>query len=396
MKLSKYLFKTNKNESSLDNATDRLIRGCFIQKECAGIFRFTNLGLKMVEKIKHVIRSELDNIGCLEVALPILQDINLWKKSGRDHAYGPERFSLKDRKDATMVLAPTAEESCTELISSIVSSYRQLPITVYQMIEKYRDEMRPRFGLVRSRQFIMKDAYSFAKDDEQATQIYVDIYNAYCRIFKNLGLNACAVTADTGEIGGKFSHEFVVLNDQIGETDLYYDHLYNSEIHSVEEFNKITASFDNKSLSNCKKSLELGHIFYLGDVYSKAMKAMFTDTDGLLKPFIMGCYGIGVTRILACLAETKAFFPEHLSPFKYHLIGINQEKSEEFYKISHNKLDILYDDRDQSTGTKFNDADIIGIPNRIIIGNNIEFKNMTTGVVETFHDMHLLLNKLLK
>ena len=403
MRLSKYLFKTNKNETSLDEATDRLIRGCFIQKECSGIFRFTNLGLRLLNNIKNIIRHELDAIGCLEVALPILQDIELWRKSGRGNGYcGRETFTLNDRKDAVMFLSPTAEESATEMVADIINSYKNLeePITIYQMLEKYRDEMRPRFGLMRSRQFTMKDAYSFAKNQEQAMAIYIEMYNCYLRIFKKFGITVYPVPGDTGEIGGKFCHEFVVIANQNSkscmECSMYFDELCDSSVQSSEDFDRLKCGFIQNNFTKETKCLELGEIFYLDTHYSKPMKALFTASDGSLQPFIMGCYGIGVTRVLAYIASEFDFFPEEIAPFKYHLVGIDSEKSFELYNSVKNNLEILFDDRDQKPGVKFNDADLIGIPNRIIIGNSMEFKNCLENKVTTFNSIEELKHFLLK
>ena len=394
MKLSKYIFKSHKNETNLDKATDRLMRGCFIQKESSGIFRFTNLGLRVLEKIKKVIREEHDKYGCIEVALPILQDISLWEKSGRAEAYGKERFQLFDRHESKMVLAPTAEESATELISSVIDSYADLPVIVYQILEKYRDEMRPRFGLVRSRQFIMKDAYSFAKDEQEALKIYLDLVRIYKNIFNKLCIKTYVVPSDTGEIGGKYAHEFVVIDEKIGESLMYYDELTESA-NSIEDLLKLKCGFEEKGFTNKIKCLEIGNIFHLGTTYSESMNALFNDNEGVKKPFIMGCYGIGVTRILAYIASAFTFFPEIVSPFDYYIVGIDNDKSTQLYNSMISKgFDVLLDDRKQSAGVKFNDGDMIGIPKRITIGNNIEFKNFNCNTEIKFSSIEDLLNYL--
>lgn len=393
MRISKYIFKTQKDHKNLDKATDRIIRACYAQKECSGIFRFTNLGFRVLEKIKKVIRNELDKMNCLEVELPILQDIAIWEKSNRKNAYGPERFNLKDRKGSEMVLAPTAEESATEMMIDIVNSYKQLPITIYQMVQKYRDEMRPRFGLIRSRQFIMKDAYSFAKNEEEATKIYIEFYNCYIEIFKKFGIDVFAVPGEVGDIGGKFSHEFVVLNDVVGESDVFYNELNNDYAKTEKDFKNLECAFEDLGFKNRNKCLELGHIYYLGDFYSKTMKAEFTDSDGKNKNMIMGCYGIGVTRILSYLMESREFLPEIVSPFDIHLVGIDAVKSEELYSyLQKHNISVLYDDRDCSAGVKFNDADLVGIPKRIVIGKEIEFHNLIQKSVKKFDNVLDLCN----
>ena len=389
MRLSKYTFKTWKENTNLDRATDRILRACYAQKESSGIFRFTNLGLRSLEKIKNVIRREMNKIGALEVELPILQDISMWEKSNRKEAYGPERFELKDRHDNTMILAPTAEESASEMIIDLVKSYKQLPISIYQMVSKYRDEMRPRFGLVRSRQFTMKDAYSFAKDEKNALEIYKDYFNAYVRIFNNLGFQTYAVPGETGDIGGKFCHEFVVTNTPIGECDMYFSkNLPAREISKLEDLDLIENSFE-KIHDNSVKCLELGHIYYLAESYSKSMKIQYQDEFGKMENMFMGCYGIGVTRILSFAMEYFEFLPINISPFTFNLIGINRNLSEDFYNslFEDLKLEVLYDDRQNSPGEKFSDGDLIGIPYRIVIGNKIEFNNLLKKEIRVFENI---------
>lgn len=383
MKLSKCIFKTQKNISNLDKATDRLIRGGFIQKECSGIFRFTNFGVRILNNIKLIITEELNKIDCFEVALPILQDSSIWAKSGRIEAYGPEKFSLQDRKKSTMFLAPTAEESATELINNQITSYKQLPINVFQILEKYRDEMRPRFGLIRSRQFTMKDAYSFDKNEKEALETYVKYYNCYLKIFKRLNIDIYPVQSDAGQIGGALTHEFVAINTSIGEGDLFYDELINSEVKNIEDI-KLQCSFENKNYSKSIKCIELGQIYFLGDKYSTSMKALYNNELGIKTPFSMGCYGIGVTRTLSYLAEQFPYYPLNVTPFKYHIIGVDINKSNELYDLINDNKNILYDDRDIGFGTKKHDAELIGIPYQIIIGEKIEFINFLENKITEF------------
>ena len=352
-------------------------------QECSGIFTYTNLAMRVLKKISNIVREELDAFHCQEVSLPNLQDAELWKKSNRYEAYGQEKFRLVDRKDREMFLSPTAEESCILLVKNFVQSYRDLPVCAYQIKEKYRDEIRPRFGLIRSRQFIMKDAYSFAKDEQQATEVYVRFFNAYLRIFERLKLNAIAVPADTGEIGGKFSHEFVVLHD-MGESDVFFgDGITSSgQISDERELANLSSSFTrHENYPNISKCIEVGHMFYLDKTYSTPMDAKFTAEDGTLQHFIMGCYGIGVSRILSVLLSKHQFFPQEVAPFKLHLIlrenasWSHRGPEKEIYQQVENIVgrdEVLIDDRKNGMGDALHDADLIGIPNRLIIGRNIE------------------------
>lgn len=371
MKLSQYLFLSQK--STKNGAMESILKSCLVNQQCAGIFEFSPMGTKIIQNIENIIRSELNKIGALEVRLPLLQSGNLWEKSNRIDKYGKEMFKLSDRNNNTMVLAPTAEESALNLISKYVNSYKQLPVNIYQILEKYRDEMRPRFGLIRARQFTMKDGYSFCSNEKDAEQIYVDYYNAYLNIFKNLELDVIPVAAETGEIGGKFSHEFIV-NCEFGEEYVYFEDLNFNKINCIEDLNKLNTSRINGK--NSVNGLELGHIFYLGTVYSEQMECYFMNQEGQQQPYIMGCYGIGVSRILSVLS-LKQFLPCSVSPFKLHLVGIDYNKSKEIYEKYNKNDNILWDERDVSPGTKFNDADAIKIPYRLVIGNNMElyFKN---------------------
>ncbi len=378
IRISKCLFSIKKDlNSNIDKATNRLTQACFINQESSGIFQYNNFGLRVLHKINNVIRKHLNKKNFLEVSLPILQDIKLWEKSGRINAYGKEKFILKDRKNTQMVIAPTAEESSLMLVSKFLNSYKQLPIVIYQILEKYRDEIRPRFGLIRSRQFTMKDAYSFAKNKEESIEIYHIIKQVYTDIFKELELKTFIVQqTDTGEIGGDLSHEFVIKSD-IGETDFYYN----------EDQASYKAIYQNKA-----RCLELGHIFHFETLYSDKMDIKFTDVDNKQKSFYMGSYGIGVTRLISALACNNEFWPTIVSPFDIHLITLNNE--EDLYEKLSSQLSILYDDRNKSMGTKFNDADLIGIPYKIIIGKNIEFRYKNeVKIFNLFDDLYKIIEQ---
>lgn len=367
MRLSKYLFTSQKSLSA--GSMEALYKACAINQQGSGIFEFGPLGTALMKNIEGVIRNELDLIGGLEVRLPLLQVAELWNRSERIDKYGKEMFKLKDRHEKTMVLAPTAEEAALNIVSKYVLSYKQLPFHIYQIAEKYRDEMRPRFGLIRARQFTMKDAYSFCETREQAEKLYLNYYNTYLRIFKKLGINVIPVEAETGEIGGDFSHEFVAPCE-FGEEEVFYEQEEFKEIEKIEDLKNLNSS--RKQGKNKTSSLELGQIFYLGTEYSDKMEVYFNNSKGEQKSYIMGCYGIGVSRVLAYLS-LKDYWPDSVAPFRLYVMGIDQGKSEDFYKKYNKFADkILFDDRDVSVGTKFNDADVLKMPYRLVIGKNFE------------------------
>ena len=368
--MSRLLFKSRKEQID-DLFMDRLYRGAFVIQECSGIFSYTNLGLRIINKISNRIRQELD-VFCQEVALPNLQDAELWKLSGRYASYGEEKFKLTDRKKREMFLAPTAEESATLLVNTMVQSYKSLPVCIYQIKEKYRDELRPRFGLIRSRQFIMKDAYSYASSEQEAYEIYFQFFKAYENIFKSMNLKTIAVPADTGEIGGDFSHEFVVLNEH-GESDVFFS-AEQPNIETIKDFDKLTNSFTPVENYQKSKAIELGHLFHLGATYSAPMKANFTNKNGDLEPFIMGCYGIGVSRILALALNIHKFLPKSIAPFLFHIIYKRKNAEEVYGRFckEFGEQNILFD-QDESIGSALNNADLIGIPQRIIIAQSIEY-----------------------
>lgn len=368
MKLSQYMFVSQK--SVKPGAMEDLYKACAINQHSAGLFEYGPLATAVLQNIENVIRRELNGIGALEVRLPLLQSEELWTKSDRINKYGKEMFKLLDRHDNTLILSPTAEESAINLMSKYVNSYKQLPMHIYQILEKYRDEIRPRFGTIRARQFTMKDAYSFCATSEDAEKLYVDYYNAYLRIFQMLEIDVVPVEADNGEIGGKFSHEFVA-ECEFGEEDVFFDGDINNfkEIKNIEDLKNIKSS--RTKGENTFKSLELGHIFYLDQHYSKLMEAGVNNKDGVHVPYIMGCYGIGISRILTLLS-LKKYWPGSVSPFRVHVVGINMEKAREFYALVRNKSQVIFDDRDVSPGTKFFDADALKIPYRLVIGNNVE------------------------
>jgi len=540
MRYSEFFINTLKEEPS-DSEIESYslcLRSGLIRKIASGIYAFMPIGFRVLKKIENIVRQEMDRAGAIEMLMPAMQPADLWIKSGRWFEYGPEMFRLKDRSERYFCLGPTHEELITYLAFLDIKSYKELPINLYQIQVKFRDEIRPRYGILRAREFIMKDAYSFSANEEDLDTIYNKMYECYSRILDRLNLKYFAVEADTGLIGGKYSHEFIILSNN-GEDQLVYcpscgfsanyemagfaradeksqdssveiklSEVFTpgtTNIKSLSEFLKVPADliiktmllkdgqgtiiavllrgdkelnlakcekFIGKKLEllsesdpasnlsigflgpvnldssiaviadysikgkknlvaganrkdyhltgvnyprdfkvfqwgdftfpvigdlciNCKnklkfeKGIEIGHIFKLGTRYSEKMDAMFLDKDGKLKPFIMGCYGIGVSRIMAAVVEQLfdkkgIIWPISIAPFLVNLIAINMEDesifkaSEDIYSIMlNNKIDVLYDERNVRAGVKFKDSDLIGIPLKVIVGKNyIENKKL--------------------
>ncbi|GEL04103.1 proline--tRNA ligase [Rummeliibacillus stabekisii] len=515
-----------------------LLRAGFIRQHASGVYSYLPLGFKVLQKIEEIVREEMNEAGAVELLLPSLQQAELWQESGRWDAYGPELMRLTDRHERPFALGPTHEEVITSLVRDEINSYKKLPLTLYQIQTKFRDEKRPRFGLLRGREFIMKDAYSFHSTNESLDETYQDMVKAYTNIFTRLGLNFRAVIADSGSIGGTDTHEFMVLSE-IGEDTIAYsdetDYAANIEMaevnveytHSDEEmgtlekvetpdqrtieevanylevsqeqciktlvFNvddelivvlsrgdheineiklkhalnaesvelaeeqavfellnchvgslgpvklpvnvKVIADHGIKSIRNgvCganedgfhyknvnpgrdfaidhfedirfiqvgdptpdgqgtikfAEGIEVGHVFKLGTKYSDAMNAGFLDENGRKQPFIMGCYGIGVSRLLAAVAEQFQdnygfMWPKQIAPYDIHLISVNEKDeaqktlTDDLYKLLRSyRYDVLYDDRKERAGVKFADADLIGLPVRVTVG-----KKASEGIVE--------------
>jgi len=551
MKWTKYFIPTLKEVPSEAEAVSHrlMIRAGLIRKLVSGAYTYLPLGLRVLKKVENIIREEMDKKGALELFLPSLQPVELWHESGRYKALGEDLIKFKDRHNRVMVFGPTHEEVITALARDHIRSYRQLPITLYQIQTKFRDEVRPRFGVIRSREFIMKDAYSFDRDNEGLDESYKKMYEAYEAIFKRCVLKVLAVEADTGVMGGDVSHEFMMLAEsgedllahcescgyaaslsvaevkgeglrvkgaskdkplkevdtpgvstieKVGEllkvkpgqmvkTLVYVadgkpvavlirgDHEANEakikkylkagtldmatediikkatggplgfsgpvglkelEIiadnaikgmvdfvagankkdkhfidvnidrdFKVKEWRDLRMITDNDKCPKCSKNIkiehaiEMGHVFKLGLKYSKAMKAEFLDEDGKLKPYVMGCYGIGVNRIIAAAIELSndkkgIIWPLSIAPFQVIIVPINYEKedvrtvADELYNSLKDKgIEVLLDDRNESAGVKFNDAELIGIPFAVVIGQRglkkgvIEIKERATGKV---------------
>ncbi|MFA5119165.1 MAG: proline--tRNA ligase [Candidatus Omnitrophota bacterium] len=349
----------------------------------AGVYSYLPLGLKVLDNIQKIIREEMNSCGAAELLLPALQPIDLWVKSGRDKDIADVMYRFIDRRGRNVCLGPTHEEVITDLVKDHTSSYRQLPVVLYQIQTKFRDEMRPRFGLVRACEFIMKDAYSFDKDDAGLDINYKAMYEAYLRIFKRCGLNILAVDADSGVMGGKVSHEFMVPASSGEDVVLVCPSCkralaFKGEAVSCPQCNTQTEKTN---------TIEIGHIFKLGTKYSAALGAHFIDAEGKERPIIMGCYGIGVSRLIATIIEQNhdpagIVWPGEVSPYKLVVLplDITDPKIMEFasgvYRdMKASGIEVLFDDRDERAGVKFKDADLIGVPLQVIVGKESVKKN---------------------
>lgn len=373
-----------------------LVKGGYVLQHAAGVYSYLPLAYNVIKKIEKIIREELNKIGCSELLMPTLQSKELWVSSGRWDNYGKELMRLLDRHDREFCLGPTHEEVITDIVRQSVNSYKKLPLALYQIQTKFRDEFRPRFGLMRGREFIMKDLYTFSTSEEDLDNWYQKVRSAYINIFDRLGLHYGIVSADSGQIGGKSSEEFMVLCD-IGEDTICYS--TNGNFASNQELCGLNEGDDAPDGGKIKlaKGIEVGHIFKLGTKYSVPMGLNFVDVDGQKKPVIMGCYGIGVSRLLMAVLEQhnndlKVLWPSEVTPFDVHILPLDKDGSLAQTKAfelasSLEKLgyEVLVDDRNESAGVKFNDADLIGIRYRIVVGRKIgegivEVRDALTGL----------------
>jgi prolyl-tRNA synthetase len=422
MRLSNFLLNTTKDITSEAKLISHqlMLRSGMIKQVSSGVYCWLPLGVKVLDKIKCIIKHELDSINSHEIILPSLQPLSIWEKSGRaleESDLKSQIFHLTDQKQNKYVLPPSGEEVVTDLFSSSVHSYKDVNKILYQITWKFRDEIRPRHGVMRAKEFLMKDAYSFDVSKEEALLSYEKILVAYLKIFKKLELEVVPVLAPTGAMGGDYSHEFHVLA-QNGESIIYYQkellNYLKSNDFSLDEYEKFYAKEEEKhtnenmdSLNILKsKSIEVGHLFYLGQKYSKDLNCTYQDKDGSLKFPEMGCYGIGITRLIAAIIENSydengIIWPDSISPFRFVIINIRSENnecnklSERIYGNLSNKYDVLYDDTSSSAGKKFADMDLLGISWQIIIGpkhainNSVELKNRKTGEVKILKEEEL-------
>ena len=395
MKTSVFPIFTLKNTPSEAEVISHklMIKSGMIRKLSSGQYTWLPLGYKVITKIEKIIREEMNSIGSVEILMPSVQPAELWQESERWDQYGPELLRFSDRHDRNFCFGPTYEEVITDLIRKDVSSYKQLPINFFQISSKFRDEIRPRFGVMRAREFIMKDAYSFHSNEESLNETYELYKSAYKNIFKRLLLDFTIVDADSGNIGGNESHEFHVIAET-GEDDLLLDKSMNGmnlEIAKVKfKENNLDAILNKENLQHVK-GIEVGHIFKLGQKYTEKMKTKVSTKDSKTVNIFMGCYGIGVSRIVAAAIEQNndergIKWPKPISPFDAMIVeidGHNNSKVRNFSETIYNNLkkkgvDLLLDDRDLKMGNKLNDFELMGIPYAIIIGSKEAEKSITT------------------
>ncbi len=355
-----------------------MLRANMVRMLVAGVYSYLPLGYKVLSKIEALIREEMNAAGAQELLLPSLQPLELWQKTGRDELMGETMIRFTDRRGRKLCLGPTHEEVVTELAANFVKSYRDLPFVLYQIQTKFRDEVRPRFGIVRSCEFIMKDAYSFDRDINGLIEIYEIMRRSYEKIFKRCGLDFISLKADSGVIGGDVSHEFMVPA-QSGE-DIIYRCKVCKEVKSQQEIEIEICPHCEEDMEKIH-ALEVGHIFQLGEKYSKALGVKFLDEKGEQKIVQMGCYGIGVSRLISAVIEQNndsdgIIWPAEVAPYHVLVVPVNVAEKEILDKalelsdeLTRAGFDVLVDDRDERAGVKFKDADLLGIPARVTIGN---------------------------
>jgi prolyl-tRNA synthetase len=406
MRLSRYFLPIlRETPKEADIVSHRLmLRAGMIRQEAAGIYAWLPLGVRVLKKIEQIVREEMNRAGAVEILMPTLQPADLWRETGRYDAYGPEMLRINDRHERELIYGPTNEDMVTEIFRAYVRSYKELPLNLYHIQWKFRDEVRPRFGVMRGREFLMKDAYSFDLDTAGARRSYNKMYVAYLRAFTRMGLKTIPMRAETGPIGGDLSHEFIVLAET-GESQVFchkdlldmpvpgedvdFDSdlepivrqrtaLYaaTSDVHDQARFETEVPA--DKRVS--ARGIEVGQIFYFGDKYSKPMKALVTGPDGKDVAPEGGSYGIGVSRLVAAIIEAShddagIKWPEAVAPFKVAILNLKQGNaetdaaSEKLYRDLEAKgIDVLYHDLDERPGSKFAATDLIGIPWQVVVG----------------------------
>lgn len=421
MRMSQYFLPTLKEDPSEAQIVSHrlMLRAGMIRQSSAGIYSWLPMGLKVLRKVEQIVREEQDAAGCQELLMPTIQPAELWQESGRYDDYGAEMLRIRDRHDREMLYGPTNEELITEIVRAHIRSYKDLPKLLYHIQWKFRDEIRPRFGVMRGREFLMKDSYSFDLTYEGARAAYNRMFVAYLRTFARMGLKAIPMAADTGPIGGDLSHEFIILAET-GESEVFchrdlleFDVLgedvdYTADLQPVvDRWTGLYAATDEKhdeaeaaklgdALVNAR-GIEVGHIFYFGTKYSKAMNAAVTGPDGEKVFPEMGSYGIGVSRLVGGIIEAYhddngILWPESVAPFGAAVINLKTGDAEcdavcdDLYaKLQAAGIDPLYEDRDERAGAKFADMDLIGVPWQIVVGPRgvkngvVEFKNRASG-----------------
>ena len=390
MKLSKLLTATLREAPADAEIISHklMLRAGMIRQLASGIYTWLPLGYRVLKKVEAIIREVMNSAGAQEILMPAIQPAELWRESERWDQYGPELLRINDRHEREFCFGPTHEEVITDLVRREVRSYKQLPIILYQIQTKFRDEIRPRFGIMRSREFLMKDAYSFHLNDESLQETYEQMYKSYTEIFTRLGLEFRAVIADSGNIGGDKSHEFHVLAES-GEDKIVFsknkDYAASLERASIDLGEKEISALEHA------KGIEVGHIFQLGTKYSSSMKTNCLDKHGKSVNLIMGCYGIGVSRIVAAAIEQNhdekgIIWPTAIAPFQLALTPVNMHKSVRFRdavisfynELSANNIDVLLDDRNERPGVMFSDTELVGIPHRFVFSE----KGLDAGEIE--------------
>ena len=423
MRLSRYYLPVLKETPSEAQIVSHqlMLRAGMIRQQGAGIYAWLPLGFRVLKKIEQIVREEQDRTGAVELLMPTIQQAELWRESGRYEAYGKEMLRITDRSDRDMLFGPTNEEMITEIFRAGVRSYKDLPKMLYHIQWKFRDEIRPRFGVMRGREFLMKDTYSFDIDEENARKSYYKMFVAYLRTFARMGLKSIPMRADTGPIGGDLSHEFIVLAET-GESAVFCDRrlvdmavpgadidfdgdltpIFNQftahyaateEKHDAAEFDRDVPA--DKQIS--ARGIEVGHIFYFGDKYSKPMKAVVAGPDGKETPVQMGSYGVGVSRLLGALIEAHhdeagCKWPVPVAPFHVGIVNLKEGDAETnaaceaLYKdLEGQGVEVLYDDTTARAGEKFARMDLIGLPFQIVVGPRglkdgvVEVKNRASG-----------------
>ena len=424
MRLSRYFMPIlRETPKEAEIVSHRLmLRAGLIRQQAAGSYTWLPLGLRVLDKVNEIIREEQNRSGAIELLMPTIQSADLWRESGRYDAYGKEMLRIKDRHERDMLYGPTNEEMITDIFRSYVKSYKDVPLNLYHIQWKFRDEVRPRFGVMRSREFLMKDAYSFDLDQAGARHSYNKMFVAYLRTFHRLGLTAIPMRAESGPIGGDMSHEFIILAST-GESEVFCDKAFldyqvppadtnfddaaglesivkkwttpyaaTSEMHDAGAFDKLPAD-DRVSA----RGIEVGHIFYFGTKYSEPMNAVVKGPDGQDVPVHMGSYGIGPSRLIAAVIEAShddggIIWPEAIAPFKVGLLNLKvgdaaTDKACEtlYHALEARGIDVLYDDTDERPGGKFATADLIGLPWQVVVGpkgladGKVELKRRTDG-----------------
>ncbi len=421
MRLSRYFLPTIKeNPSEAQIVSHRLmLRAGMVRQSAAGIYSWLPLGFKALKKIEQIVREEQNRSGAIELLMPTIQSADLWRESGRYDDYGKEMLRIVDRHEREMLFGPTNEELITDIFRTYVKSYKDLPLNLYHIQWKFRDEVRPRFGVMRGREFLMKDAYSFDIDGKGARAAYNKMFVAYLRTFARMGLKAIPMRADTGPIGGDLSHEFIILADT-GESEVYCDASwmeadvlkkdvdFTADLQPLvdEWLSKYAATSEMHDPAKCPvpaerlrkaRGIEVGHIFYFGTKYSKPMNAQVAGPDGAPVLVEMGSYGIGVSRLVGALIEAShdesgIVWPDAVAPFDVALINLRvgdakcDAACEDLYaKLQKAGKDVLYADTSDSAGAKFATMDLIGLPWQLVVGprglanGKVELKRRRTG-----------------